>query len=68
MTDAKPTKLYTGVTLDPDVAEILSDMTGRTRFNRSRLINAIVREYAALVAHDLATAMLRTGGARKLPQ
>lgn len=48
-TTNKRSKFYTGVSLDRDVARYLDLLAERTRWNRSLVLNAVVREHARLV-------------------
>lgn len=38
-------KIYTGITLDPDVAACLASIAEDSRSNRSQIINEIVRTF-----------------------
>lgn len=42
----KPNRVYTGVSLEPEVSEYLNELAGRMRMNRSWVLNTIVHEYA----------------------
>lgn len=46
----KHNKFYTGVSLDRDVAEYLDLLAEQTRWNRSLVLNAVVREHARLIS------------------
>ncbi len=48
-TTKKRTKFYTGVSLDRDVAEYLEALVEHTRWNRSLVLNAVVREHARMM-------------------
>jgi hypothetical protein len=41
--------IYTGVSLEPAVAEYLADLSKRMRMNRSWVLNTIVYEYAKMM-------------------
>ena len=45
-TTKKRPKVYTGVSLDSDVADYLEVLVEHTRLNRSLVLNAVVREHA----------------------
>lgn len=48
-----PTKIYTGIGLDPEVVEFLAELARETERPRSWLINAIVREKAWTLHQEL---------------
>jgi hypothetical protein len=45
----KRKNIYTGVSLEPAVAEYLADLSRRMRMNRSWVLNTIVYEYAKMM-------------------
>jgi predicted DNA-binding protein len=45
----KSNRYYTGVSLEPEVADYLNDLSQRMGMNRSWVLNTIVYEYAKLM-------------------
>jgi hypothetical protein len=45
----KSNRYYTGVSLEPEVADYLNDLAQRMGMNRSWVLNTIVYEYAKLI-------------------
>ena len=58
----KQSKFYTGVSLDRDVAEYLDVLVEQTRWNRSLVLNAVVREHARLLQERAAEGRLDLAG------
>jgi hypothetical protein len=47
----KPSRVYTGVSLEPEVSGYLDDLARRMGMSRSWVLNTIVQEYATLMEH-----------------
>jgi hypothetical protein len=45
----KKNRVYTGVSLEPQVTEYLNDLASRMRMSRSWVLNTIVHEYAQYI-------------------
>lgn len=48
-TNRRSRRVYTGVSLEPNVSTYLDDLARRMGMNRSWVLNTIVHEYAALM-------------------
>ena len=47
----RKTRIYTGVSLEPEVSAYLDDLAQRMRMSRSWVLNTIVHEYAQFIEH-----------------
>jgi len=45
----KSNRVYTGVSLEPEVSAYLDDLAGRMGMSRSWVLNTIVQEYAVFI-------------------
>ncbi len=51
MSNKKPLRFYTGVSLEPEVTSYLDDLARRMGMSRSWVLNTIVLEYAGFIEH-----------------